>query len=379
MAYVLILRHSFVVGLFFLTTNYAHGVELSGHYTNLLFQHKNSLNQSVITDLNRFRLTADGGENAWQWRLSYDHDILYGGAVRDPAFTSIRQIPDPTLLDLSASIATSPTLDWRHNIYRGWLQYNKNAWNIIVGRQRIAWGSGRIWNPTDRFNPIQVTALELDQKLGVDAAYVTYRYADFSSVQLFVAPGQVKRDVSRKWALRWQDTMAQTDIALWLGEIGQERVLAVDVTGNVGDATARLEWQQSWHGKQGSFGQFVIGIDGTWANPLFAEGLYLAAEYFYNGLPDANSGAFRQLHMLQSRSQQLFGLLAGYDVTPLWRTELTELFDLEKSSVFVVPRVRWSASDNMDVVIFAQLPTGLGTGEFASLNDLFAIKLEYYF
>lgn len=374
--------HFFFGGLFlliFISGNDVQAVEVSGQYTNLLFQHKNSRTQNVTTDLNRLRLTFDGGESAWQWRLSYDHALLYGGAVRDPVFALRQQIPDPTLLDLSANIHTSPALNWRHNLYRGWLQYKKKDWDIVVGRQRIAWGAGRIWNPTDRFNPVQPTALERDQKLGVDAANIIYGYSDFGSIQWVVAPGQTNRAVNRKWALRWQDTLAQTDMALWLGEIGQERLLAMDVTGNVGGMAARLEWQQSWHGLQGDFGQFVAGIDGTWVNQLFPEGLYLAAEYFYNGLPDSNNKGFVQSDMLQSSSRQLFGILAGYDLTPLWRAELIWLADLAKTSMFIAPSVRWSVSDNMDAALFAQLPTGSGRAEFANLNNLFAIKLEYYF
>ena len=372
-------RHLCLVIFLCLTFSQAQAIELSGRYTNLLFQHKNSLSQNVTTDLNRLRLTIDGGEDAWQWRLSYDNELLYGGAVRDPAFAALRQTPDPTWLDLNANIITSPVLDWRHNIYRAWLQYKKNDWNIVVGRQRIAWGSGRIWNPTDRFNPVQPTALEPEQKLGVDAAYITHAYSDFGSIQLVAAPGQGNRALQRKWALRWEDTIEQTDMALWLGEMGKERVLGVDATGNIGDAAARLEWQQSWHGLQGDFGQFIAGIDGTWTNQLLSEGLYLAAEYFYNGLPNSNVRRLIQLDMLQSSSRQLLGMLAGYDVTALWRTELVWLVDLEKTSMFIAPSVRWSVSDNMDATIFSQLPTGSRGGEFSSLNDLFAIKFEYYF
>jgi len=377
MAYAV--RYSLFALLFLMTANDAQAIELSGTYRNLLFQNKNSFKQAVVTDLNRLRLTLNEDYGTWKWHVSYDNELLYGGINRDPVFTSIRQVADPTWLDLNANIITSPALDWRHNLYRGWLQYKKDDWGVVVGRQRIAWGSGRIWNPTDRFNPVQPTALELDQKLGVDAAYMTHDYSDFGSIQLLIAPGQTDRAVSRKWALRWQDTMAQTDMALWLGEIGQERVLAVDVTGNVGDTTARLEWQQSWHGLQGNFGQFIVGIDGSWTNQLFTEGLYLAAEYFYNGLRNSNNKEFVQLDMLQSSSRQLLGMLAGYDLTPLWRAELIWLVDLEKTSMFIAPSVRWSASDNMDVVVFAQLPTGSGGAEFSGLNNLFAIQLEYYF
>ena len=377
MAYTLIRLLGVI--LFFLSATCPQAIELSGNYTNLLFQHKDSRKQDVSTDLNRLRLTFEGGEKAWQWRLSYDNELLYGGAVRDPTFAALRQTPDPTWLDLNANIISSSALDWRHNLYRGWLQYKTEVWDVVLGRQRIAWGSGRIWNPTDRFNPVQPTALESEQKLGVDAAYTTYSYSDFGSIQWLVAPGETNRALRRKWALRWQDTIEQTDISLWLGEIGQERVLAVDVTGNVGDAAARLEWQQSWRGEQGDFGQFIVGIDGTVMNPLLPEGLYLAAEYFYNGLPHSNVKQLIQSDILQSSSRQLFGMLAGYDLTPLWRTELIWLLDLERQSMFIAPSIRWSASDHMDATIFSQLPTGTAGSEFAGLNNLLAIKLEYYF
>jgi len=86
-----------------------------------------------------------------------------------------------------------------------------------------------------------------------------------------------------------------------------------------------------------------------------------------------------QTAILRSNSRQLLGMLAGYDLTPLWRTELIWLLDLENPSMFIAPSVRWSASDNMDATIFFQLPTGSVGSEFSDLNNLFAIKLEYYF
>ncbi|MDQ6954063.1 MAG: hypothetical protein Q9M20_01295 [Mariprofundaceae bacterium] len=354
-------------------------IEISGSYRNLLFQHKSSINQTVTTDLNRFRLNLDGNHKAWQWRLSYDHELLYGGVVRDPIFAIAQQIPDATWLDINANIAASSAFNWQHSVYRGWLAYQTDAWQVTIGRQRLAWGSGRIWNPTDRFNPVQVTALEVDQKLGVDTAYITHSYSDFGSLQWVATPGSFKQNAQRKWALRWQDTIAQTDMALWLGEIGQERILAIDVTGNLGDAAGRLEWQQSWHGTQGNFGQLTLGLDGTWVSELFPEGLYLAAEYFYNGLAQPNTGLPLQTSMLHSSSAQLLGILAGYDLTPLWRMELTWLLDLNKTSWFMAPNLRWSASENMEVSCFAQFPSGNTGSEFSAFNDLLGINLEYYF
>jgi len=362
----------------FITTE-TQAVEISGSYKNLLFQAKNSNQQNVVTDLNRLRLTLDAQHHDWQWSLSYDHQLLHGGVVRDPSFALKQQLTTPTWLDLTGNIATSSAVDWQHTLYRGWLAYHGNDWQVTVGRQRIAWGSGRIWNPSDRFNPVQVTALEPDQKLGVDALNIHYHYSDFGSLQWLLAPGSFQHGVQRKWALRWQDTIQQSDIALWFGEIGKERVLALDITGNIGDATARLEWQQSWHGTQGDFGQFTVGIDGAWVNSLFSDGLYLAAEYFYNGLPQNSAPILLQPNMLQSNSPQLFAMLAGYDFDPLWRMEVTWIVDLTKTSWFIIPSLRWSARENLDIESFIQLPSGSTGSEFSSLNRLVGLNLAYYF
>ncbi len=357
----------------------AQAVEVSGSYTQLLFQHQNTLKQQVNSNISRMRVNLEDAGKSWQWKLSYDHELLYGGMVRDPLFQLRRRIPDPTWLDLNANIKQTAALNWQHNLYRAWFKYHHKDWSLRIGRQRIAWGVGRIWNPTDRFNPVQATALEPDQKLGVDAAYLRYAYDDFASFQGVLAPGKAAHGLHRKWALRWQNTINETDVSGWLGQVGQERVFAMDMTTNLADWAMRFEWQQSWHGQQGDYGQFIVGLDGNDVSLLFPEGLYVAAEYFYNGLPQRTFVRGIQLDKLHSSSRQLLGLLAGYDLSPLWRADLSFLLDLEQTSMFIAPSLRWSATENLDAFLFAQLPSSKTGGAFFDLKPVLGVKLEAYF
>ena len=351
-------------------------LELSGQYTNLLFETRDSLKQDRTTDLNRLRLEVDGDYGHVRFHLAYDHELLWGGLVADPVLAAALRQPEPTWLDASTTIIRRTHFNWRHDLYRGWVEYEAGQVRFKLGRQRIAWGSGRIWNPTDRFNPVQPTALEPDQKLGVDAGRIEWNYAGNGSLIAVDAPAQASSRTSRKLALRWQDTFGEFDVALMAGRINNENMFGADVTGNLGDAGVRLEWMQARNPLEGGYGQLSAGIDYTWHQAWFPNGLYMALEYFYNGA--AGSPRFNQ-DRLNSRSNHLLGGILGYDLTPLWRIDLLLIADLQQSGWFMSPSLTWSADENVDISVFAQLPQGGGSSEFAVFEPLYAVRADWYF
>lgn len=362
-----------LVLLLFAGAQTARGFEFSGRLNALSLNAEDSIGQRGWSELARLRLELDQASSGFSLHLAYDNELIWGAAVRDPAFALQASRPQPTWLDATTTIRHSAAAFWRHSLYRGWIQYENQAFRATLGRQRIAWGSARIWNPTDRFNPVQPTTLEPDQKLGVDAASLAWRYSATASLQAVAAPGRADRGVSRKLALRWQATFGQTDIAAMAARIGEEKVLGLDWTANIGDAVARLEWMGSDGGLFPGFSQMAIGMDNTFFAPLFPQGLYLAVEYFHNSRPGPGTDR------LLSRSHQLLGMSAGYDLTPLWRAELLAIADLEHPSWFAAPSLRWSASDNVDITALAQLFRGSGAGEFANQAALFLLRLDCYF
>ncbi len=352
----------------------ASALEFSGQYTNLLFQTRDFMQQERGTDLNRLRLEADGDAGAFRFHLAYDHELLWGGMVADPRVAAALAQPDPTWIDATADLVRRTHVNWRHTLYRGWFAYEQGTIALKVGRQRIAWGSGRIWNPTDRFNPVQPTALEAEQKLGVDAARMAWNYGGNGSVIIVAAPARSNYRTSRKLALRWQDTFGEFDLAVTGGRIGSENMFGLDITGNLGDAGVRMEWMQGRDRRGGSYGQVATGIDYTWQNRWFANGLYMALEYFYNGAAGI-PGADR----LNSRANALLAGMLGYDLTPLWRLDLLMIADLQHGGDFLMPSLKWSAAENLEMTLLAQLPGGRSVSEFAALEPLFALRLDYYF
>jgi len=354
----------------------APAVEFSGQYTNLLFETRDSLKQNRGTDLNRLRLEVDGDYGSVRFHLAYDHELLWGGLVADPVIAASLRLPEPTWVDASATISKKTHFNWRHTLYRGWLEYDAGPVNIKLGRQRIAWGSGRIWNPTDRFNPVQPTALELEQKLGVDAVRVAWNYAGNGSLIAVAAPPRASSRTSRKLALRWQDTFGEFDVALMGARINDEVMFGLDITGNLGGAGVRLEWMQAKNSRDGSYGQLSTGMDYTWYPALLPNGLYMALEYFYNG---AAAVVPQMQGRLNSRSSHLLGGMLGYDLTPLWRFDLLVIADMQRSGTFISPSLKWSAAENVDITAFVQIPQGGGVSEFAVFEPLYAVRADWYF
>jgi len=340
----------------------------SGESTSLAWQTNNSTGQPKASLLQRLRLQGDGAWQAWNWQMQYDVMALAGGIVRDPLFTLQKQQPPATYGRLQATLWDRSPWYVRHQLYRGWLQYQHQDWQITAGRQRIAWGSGRVWNPTDRFNPVLPTALEPTEKIGVDALSMRWNYSGFGSVQGVAAPGRLAYGVPRKFAIRWQDTWAVGDLSLLWSRVGLEDYAGLNYAGNLGDAGVRLEAMRGMRNHQQ---QWVVGSDYTWITPWLPNGIYLAVEYLHNARP--------QLGDLSSRSHQLLSINSAYELNSLWRLDFTLIQDLEQASNATIAKLTWSAMQDVDIQLTGQWFSGRNQGEFATLNTLGSLRLRWYF
>ena len=353
--------------------------ELGGSYRNLFEGTRDSRGDRILTDFNRLRLELEGARGPWSWLVSYDHELAAGGLIESPDFALIEAIPEPTYLDATDTVASGDYFEWRHRVHRAALTYDWGGGQLTAGRQRIAWGSGRLWNPTDRFNPVAPTAVEPEEKTGVDAAFGELRFGQFGALQGVAGPGNDDRNVQRKLALRWRDTVGELDYSLLLGRIGDESVAGLDLAGNLWRGGIRLEAMVGRPEQAGRYAQLAAGYDYTLTNQLFPAGLYLLAEYFYNGAALGMAAPPATTDRLESRNAHFLGLSAGYDLTPLWRLDGLAIWDLVGRSAFLSPRLTWSAAADIDVSLFAQLFVGEGGSEFGAFEDAYFLRVELFF
>ena len=357
--------------------------EISGSYRNLYLAGDTPDGHFTHSDINRLRLEWRGQADVFSagtlsGYLAYDHELFAGGLVGTPQFQAAARKPAATWLDVDAAIVRRSHALWRHRLYRGWLAWDAGDVQVKIGRQRLAWGSGQVWNPTDRFNPVDPTALERDEKTGVDGAAGEWRYSASGSLQLVAAPGRSAHAVSRKAALRLRDTFGEADIAVLGGRFGDETTFGADVAANVSDALIYGEWLLSRPRHRAPYSQFSGGLSYTLNNTLFPAGLSLLGEYFFNGAA-GRGGLASSAERLNSRVRHLVALAAGYDVTPLIRLEISGIADAVKGSVFIAPRLTWSLAEDWDLSAFVLAFGGHRNSEFGDRANVYAAQLDVYF
>jgi hypothetical protein len=179
---------------------------------------------------------------------------------------------------------------WRHALYRGWLNWETERFQVILGRQRIPWGVGRLWNPIDRFNPIPPLAIESDESPGIDSVVATWFASDAAALDAVYAPGDDGDDPS--YALRLHGLVADTDYSLMVGVFDDADTIGATLERNLGDSAVHVEavWADPdaryWPVGRSrprdlpSFWQVVVSLD---TNIDVGEGIYALIEYLYNG------------------------------------------------------------------------------------------------
>ncbi len=331
-----------------------------------------------------------------QW--SYDNEVFTGSGRKALGFAIADQRGFDTWIDLDRTISDTHNATWQHLLYRGWLRYEGDDVEVTVGRQRIALGRARLWNPTDLFNPIPPLALEGDQRIGVDSVVTRVRVAGDLWASAIVAP-QDRDDLYRS-ALRLELSQRRVDAALMFARIETDSVYGFDFATNLGDAALRGEGTWSFHEHGGHTTQLVGSLDHTFD---LGTGLYVLVEHFYNGntfsrdalrntlealpplTPDQGLALLTQdgvipTSQLVTVSRNQTGLNLGYDLTPLLRLDLLWIHDWEGPSEAVFPVLTWSALQSVELSVGAQFFGGRdGEGNYGGLDPLYFARLDVWF
>ena len=289
--------------------------------------------------------------------------------------------------------------------------------DITMGRQAITFGKAYFWNPLDVFLPFDPRQFDRDYKPGVDAIRIDSPFSAFSGINLVAAFGRElnatgtflsgDQAVSATWygsALlgRSFTTYGGWDLALQGGKIYGGYQLGGGTVGEIGPLQVRAEAAYFWaqDGSQPLPGPLpgdlyednltaVVGV-----GHRFDSTLNLEFEYLFNGSGDPNNldaafirfGTGASLQM----SRNVTGFLVSYEFLPIVIGQMIWLHSWDDSSSNIQPLVTWSAADNIDLIVGANLnfgerpretPAGaaLLQSEFGTFPNLYFMQLKIYF
>ncbi len=388
---------------------------LTGSYTNLFSLGEDTAGKDYTSDFNRLRTIwrASYGDSL-ELDVTYQHEAYFGSILDSGDFAFTRGERDTTYFDWKHTIADHDDAFWSHSLYRAYLVMRAPHANLTVGRQRISWGTGLFWNPTDIFNPVSPLQIEPEEKVGADAVnleipfdgltLVNFVYArskkfglptleellargvppdviarlaaeppDFALIESFLE----EEDMSSA-AGRFRTTVGTYDISFIGGRFDHDEFVGGNFSGYVKDAGLRGEFTYTFAQDRPDHYRFVLGADYSFSNTL-----YLVAEYFYNGQAarlDRQQLLDAQLRgELTTLNPHQLGMGATYDLTPLVKLQAYSVWDIEGEGLFLNPEIYYSARANLDIRAGVQFFTGERGSDFNDVGNIYYVKVEWFF
>ena len=359
----------------------ARGTDLnfSGYYKNLLIKSDTVFpgKEPYTLDLNRLRLELKGKvSEAIALDIQYDNEVLLGSYLHTAQFQMQKdQMPDQYWKG-QANYAETNSYYGQHRLYRGSITASSGETDVRIGRQRIAWGTGRFWSPLDILNPFSPIQLEREERVGVDAVLVEHKLGPLSRVSAVYAPQHNRSDSST--ALQWHGNAAGVDYSVVGGRFRGERVVGLDVASQIGDAGIRAELTSAQRDAAPDYSRAVAGLDYAFPNTLT-----LSGEFYYNGAGASDTQTYDFASLFAGRIQNLarryVGAYAGYEITPLikWNNYLvTNLFD---HSRYFLTSLIYSIKTNLDWAVGVQFFRGGNGSEYGRFNDVYFTQLQWFF
>ena len=281
------------------------------------------------------------------------------------------------IVNLSASPVQENKYRVNHFIDRLYIKQRFDFGNIIVGRQRIQWGSGRIWNPSDLFNPINPANFFKIEKDGADAVSVNYYIGSFTDLNVVFNPNELISESN--YGARFRTNYGEYDFAVIGGYFDRKPVAGLDVTGNLVGAGVRFEGiiaAKSDYNKE--YISFIAGID----NQFTAE-LYTLVEYHYNGEGTNNIADYDIAKLasggLLNLNTDYIHLSSTYQYNPLINFGLSWMKNINDGSGFVGLSGNYDLIVNLTARAGAQISFGSMDTEYILYGSSWYLQFDYYF
>lgn len=229
--------------------------------------------------------------------------------------------------DLTALYSSiSDTIETDATLYRAYLSYYGEQSLIIIGRQRIPFGVGRVWNPVDIFNPLEATSVEPGEREGTEAFRIEYSPSDLAIIDTTLAKEKV--------AMRIKGFLEFADMAI-VGVYDEENDSAIigwEIEGELFSTGIELRSEGGifWDTENSSTAVNTI-VGGEYG---FSNSLNILIEYLY-----------------EESSRDDLGVSLGYQLSVLTRADCLFIINLNDDSTFFSPSLSYSLSDDMTVTL----------------------------
>lgn len=379
----------------------------------------------VVQSLTRLRSRLDIRLTDWLGAVGvYDLEVL-AGQIDTLERGLSGAIQSETFFRAEGVLASGTNVELSNALYRGYVEVTLGGFDGLVGRQRIAWGVGRLWNPIDRFNAIPPLSIEPDQSAGVDSVLMRWNFSGFTFLEAVYAPGPRRQD--SRYGARVHGVLWDADLSLMGGVFEQAPTVGADFARNVSGAALRAELvythpeRDVWRigdpqpAPLPDFWQAVVSLD---YNFDLGTGLYALVEYLYNGnalgvgagrigpllgflettdvypfpVPDppppfppgteywapGSADLFGSSRVVTAAEHNL-GIDLAYDLTPEIRLDFITLIDASAGSAAFFPTLRYDPAGSLELTAGVQGFVGSLHSQYGDRGVLAFLMAEWFF
>ncbi len=330
----------------------------------------------TLYNYNRLRLTDKIKEGNWFAHIIADIDNYYGeDYIESFEYQFLGTINADTPFDIETNSKNYGNGEVFGRLHRFNVGYSDEKHSVVFGLQKVSMGVGRIWTPTDLFNPRNPLALEPDQVYGNYALSYTYALGELSEVMGVVAK---RHNDKYKYAGRIKSNFGVVDIALDVLSSDDAQMIAYELEGNLFETG--IEWRsEGGYFKDKlldkEFFQGILGLDYGFQNglTLVTEWIHSSKTYNFDEiLLHQESTLSNNRHL----SNDYIGASAYYDFNLLFHGALSMIYSPEDQSSFVSPLIEYSISDDASLALGAMLFNGNGESEFGSVDNSYYLRFK---
>ena len=260
-------------------------------------------------------------------------------------------------MNLTQTLDEGPRHLTVHRFDRLAVEYRDEHLAVTVGRQAVSWGSGRVFQPMDLFNPFAPTAVDRDYKPGDDIVLIERAFAHSTLQLLHVARRETSGDAgNHSYAAMWHRFLGATEVEVMAARHYGDDLLGMTLKVPLGPTLLRADVVRSRLDHDGSRRiSGIVNIDSAFL--LFQRTGVVFAEYFRNdfGVDTLTAELPGSLVDRLARGE-LFNVMrdylavgANYQWHPLWSQSLVWIGNLNDGSSLIQTSLTYDPSDSSRV------------------------------
>lgn len=283
-------------------------------------------------------------------QLQIRNQFLWGKSISKQFILPQNFTLDRGLIDLNHNWTNGDNYLLNSQIDRASVQWEKDKFEITLGRQRINWGRTLVWNPNDIFNAYSYYEFDYTEKPGSDALKMVYYSGTAASTEL-VLKSDSTRKISVGMLTKWN--RLGYDFQVLAGTISDEDVFAgFGWEGSLEKFSFRGEvtYYHPQTNLSDSLGVFLasVGTDISFDNQLM-----LQSEFLYNDKKTRTTiyqmMATPQTAKSLSVSEYNLFINATYPVSPVFSLYGSAMYYADQKGLFLMPGCDISFADNVNL------------------------------